>query len=510
LCTFAPYFKNQMDSIRVTSALISVFDKTGLDVLVRELADQKVTIYSTGGTFDFIKKLGVDAILVEDLTGYPAMLDGRVKTLHPAVFAGILARRDEDHLGQLKQHNLPQIDLVVVDLYPFEETLRNTTDDKAIIEKIDIGGVSLLRAASKNHESVAVISRQSQYPVVAEWLNSGNGCTTLVQRTLLACESFEVTAAYDMAIGEYFALKAGRTRSLRYGENPHQAARFNGDLEDTFIQLSGKDISYNNIVDIDGAIALMAEFKDDQPCFAIIKHTNPCGVATRPGVRDAWDAALACDPTSAFGGIIICNRPIDMETAKAIDELFYEVLMAPGYADGVVDLLKKKKNRILLQLKTFGLAAEQKRSMLGGLLIQQADLYPVGSEIFKQVTRAAIPAEQHGDLVFGIKCVKHLKSNAIAITKDGQMIGSGVGQTSRIDALNQAIDKAARMSFSLEGAVLASDAFFPFTDSVQIAHKAGIKSIVQPGGSLRDADSIEYCDQNGLAMYFTGVRHFKH
>jgi len=499
-----------MDLIKVSSALISVYDKTGLDVLIRELAAHDVAIYSTGGTYDYITAMGVPAIKVEDLTGYPSMLDGRVKTLHPAVFGGILARRNEDHLGQLKHHQLPVIDLVAVDLYPFEETLKNTTDDHAIIDKIDIGGVSLLRAAAKNHHSVVVISRQSQYPVVAQWLNANQGATTLEQRTLLGYESFAVTAHYDTAISRYFAHKAGRQQVLRYGENPHQKAFFTGDYNQVFTQLAGKEISYNNIVDIDGAIALMSEFKDSKPAFAIIKHTNPCGVALRDTVKEAWDAALACDPTSAFGGIIICNKAIDAETASAIDDIFYEVLIAPGYEAGVVDMLKKKKNRILLTLHSFKPAVEQQKSMLGGTLVQDADFAPVENETLNQVTKKGIPAEKRADLIFGIKCVKHLKSNAIAIVKDLQMIGAGVGQTSRIDALRQAIDKAGRMGFTMDGSVLASDAFFPFADSVEIAYKAGIHYIVQPGGSVRDEDSVTYCDEHGLGMYFTGTRHFKH
>ncbi len=499
-----------MDLIKVSSALISVYDKTGLDVLIRELAAHDVAIYSTGGTYDYITAMGVPAIKVEDLTGYPSMLDGRVKTLHPAVFGGILARRNEDHLGQLKHHQLPVIDLVAVDLYPFEETLKNTTDDQAIIDKIDIGGVSLLRAAAKNHHSVVVISRQSQYPLVAQWLNANQSATTLEQRTLLGYESFAVTAHYDTAISRYFAHKAGKQQVLRYGENPHQKAFFTGDYNQVFTQLAGKEISYNNIVDIDGAIALMSEFKDNKPAFAIIKHTNPCGVALRDTVKEAWGAALACDPTSAFGGIIICNEAIDAETASAIDDIFYEVLIAPGYEAGVVDRLKKKKNRILLELHSFEPAVEQQKSMLGGTLVQDADLAPVENETLNQVTKKGIPAEKRADLIFGIKCVKHLKSNAIAIVKDLQMIGAGVGQTSRIDALQQAIDKAGRMGFTMDGSVLASDAFFPFADSVEIAYKAGIHYIVQPGGSVRDEDSVTYCDEHGLGMYFTGTRHFKH
>ena len=499
-----------MSNIPITSALISVFDKSGLDILVKELHNHQVKIYSTGGTYDFIKNLGIDATLVEDLTGFPTMLDGRVKTLHPAVFAGILARRNDDHLGQLKTHNLPQIDLVVVDLYPFEETLKQTSDDALIIEKIDIGGVSLLRAASKNHASVAVISKQSQYPIVAGWLKENNGSTSIEQRIQLAYESFMVTAHYDTAISYYFAEKVGQAKHLRYGENPHQKASFIGNLDDIFRQISGKEISYNNLVDIDGAIALISEFKSNDPTFAIIKHTNPCGVATRDSVKNAWDAALACDPTSAFGGIIISNKMIDGETADAIDEIFYEVLIAPSFGEGVIEKLSKKKNRIILHLSTFEVSPEQRKYILGGHLSQSMDNHKAEDESLQQVTKATIPASQSDDLIFSLKCVKHLKSNAIAIVKNQQMIGAGLGQTSRVDALNQAIEKAKRMGFDLDSSVLASDAFFPFADSVEIAYNAGIRYIVQPGGSVKDNDSIVYCDDHGMAMYFTGIRHFKH
>lgn len=499
-----------MSNIPITSALISVFDKSGLEVLVKILSSLKVKIYSTGGTYDFIKNLGVDATLVEDLTGYPSMLDGRVKTLHPAVFAGILAKRDDDHLGQLEHHQLPQIDLVVVDLYPFEETLRNTDDDKIIIEKIDIGGVSLLRAAAKNHAHVAVISKQEQYPVVASWLESQDGETSLDQRTSLAYESFVITSQYDTAISNYFASKTGNARTLRYGENPHQSASFIGNINNIFEQISGKEISYNNLVDVDAAISLINEFKENKPTFAIIKHTNPCGIASRETVSSAWDAALACDPTSAFGGILICNHEIDLPTANSIDEIFYEVLIAPSYATGVADLLRKKKNRIILKLNSFEPATDQKKHILGGQLVQGIDSMKAENEVFQKVTKASIPETQTPDLLFAIKCVKHLKSNAIAIVKNEQMIGAGLGQTSRIDALNQAVAKAGRMGFDLTGSVLSSDAFFPFADSVAITHEAGIKAIIQPGGSVKDNDSIAYCDENNIAMYFTGIRHFKH
>jgi len=499
-----------MDSIHITSALISVYDKTGLDILVKELDSQHVTIYSTGGTYNFITQLGINTIKVEDLTGYPSMLDGRVKTLHPAVFGGILARRDEDHLGQLTKYNLPRIDLVAVDLYPFEKTLETTDDDNQIIEKIDIGGVSLLRAAAKNHQSVVVISKRDQYHKVARWLHENNGSTTIAQRTLLAYESFQVTAHYDTVIGNYFAEKSGNIHSLRYGENPQQRALFIGDTRPIFKQLSGKELSYNNLVDVDAAINIISEFKNNEPTFVIIKHTNPCGVATRPTVMEAWKAALACDPTSAFGGIIISNSGLDIETAKEIDQLFYEVVLAPEYGEGVVELLAMKKNRIIIQLYSMKMPEIQQKTLLGGTIQQGTDHLPIEEENFNQVTKSTIPSDRKEDLIFGIKCVRHLKSNAIAIVKNRQMIGSGVGQTSRVDALNQAIDKAKRMGFDLKGSVLASDAFFPFADSVELAHKSGIQYIIQPGGSVRDADSIKYCDDNEMAMYFTGVRHFKH
>ncbi len=502
--------KIYMDSVRITSALLSVYDKTGLDALVKELDNHGVTIYSTGGTYDFITQMGIKAIRVEDITGFPSMLDGRVKTLHPAVFGGILARRDEDHLGQLKHHNLPVIDLVVVDLYPFEETLRNTSDDQAIIDKIDIGGVSLLRAAAKNHHSVVVVSKQAQYPIVTQWIRDGHGNTTLEQRILLAYESFKVTAHYDTAIGEYFAQKSGHKVEMRYGENPQQKAHFIGNTHQLYTQLSGKALSYNNIIDMDSAIHLISEFKDNLPTFAIIKHTNPCGIATRNTVFSAWEAALACDPTSAFGGILVCNKVIDVETANAIDHLFYEVIIAPEYLDGALDILKKKKNRTIIQLHTFATCNTLRKTVIGGTLVQENDLHPIESEDLRLVTTMAIPEDKKSDLVFAIKCVKHLKSNAISIVKNQQMIGSGVGQTSRVDALKQAIGKAQRMGFDLTESLLASDAFFPFADSVEIAHNAGITYIVQPGGSIKDNDSIQYCEDHQMAMYFTGMRHFKH
>lgn len=499
-----------MDSVRITSALLSVYDKTGLNTLVEELDNHGVTIYSTGGTYDFITQMGIKAIKVEDLTGFPSMLDGRVKTLHPAVFGGILARRDEDHLGQLKQHNLPVIDLVVVDLYPFEETLRNTSDDQAIIDKIDIGGVSLLRAAAKNHHSVVVISKQAQYPIVTQWIREGSGNTTLEQRIFLAYESFQVTAHYDTVIGEYFAQKSKNKVELRYGENPQQKAYFIGNTHQLYSQLAGKALSYNNIIDMDSAIHLISDFKNDLPTFAIIKHTNPCGIATRNSVLSAWEAALACDPTSAFGGILVCNKAIDVETANAIDHIFYEVVIAPEYLDGALEVLKKKKNRTIIELHTFATSNTLRRTVVGGTLVQENDLFPIESEELKLVTTMAIPEDKKPDLTFAIKCVKHLKSNAISIVKNQQMIGSGVGQTSRVDALKQAITKAKSMGFNLKGSILASDAFFPFADSIEIAYNAEISYIVQPGGSIKDNESIQFCEDHQMAMYFTGMRHFKH
>lgn len=498
-----------MGNISVASALISVYDKSGLDVLVKALSSYGVTIYSTGGTYTYIASLGIQVVKVEDITGFPSMLDGRVKTLHPAVFAGILARRDEDHLSQLKQYDLPRFDMVVVDLYPFEETVRNTTDESQIIEKIDIGGVSLLRAAAKNYTSVAVISQRSQYEEISGHLQANEGKLTLVQRRELAYGAFEVTAHYDRAITDYFGGMTGHSISLRYGENPHQHARFIGNLKQKFHQLNGKALSYNNLVDVDSALGLIAEFKDSQPTFAIIKHTNPCGIATRPEVIEAWNAALECDPNSAFGGIIVSNVAIDEQTADAIDQLFYEVLIAPGFGKGVAEKLSRKKNRIILQITSAVPELESSKDILGGRLIQQSD-YSDSSEPLIPVSKTRANHNIQEDMQFAIKCVKHLKSNAIAIVKKQQMIGSGQGQTSRVSALSQAIAKMRSSGFDPKDAVLSSDAFFPFSDSVAMAHEAGIMYIVQPGGSVKDQESIDYCDANNISMYFTGIRHFKH
>jgi phosphoribosylaminoimidazolecarboxamide formyltransferase / IMP cyclohydrolase len=508
-----------MSRRKIQSALISVFYKDGLDEIVRELHKNGVHLYSTGGTQSFIEQLGIPVTPVEDLTAYPSILDGRVKTLHPKVFGGILARREPGHLSQLAEYDIPTLDLVIVDLYPFEETLAKTDEEKAIIEKIDIGGISLIRAAAKNYNDVVIVPSVDEYGKLLELLRAQNGETTLEDRRYFARRAFEVSSHYDTAIFNYFnrenpdpvfKYSERRHTGLRYGENPHQQAVFYGNLEDSFEQLAGKELSYNNLIDIDAALGLAAEFSDDQAFFAILKHTNPCGVAVRPTVSEAWAAALACDPVSAFGGILITNKTIDMATAQAIDEIFYEALLAPGVEPAALELLKKKKNRILLKVKDGRPQARQFKSLLKGVISQDMDLKTETASDLKTVTkRAPAPAEAE-TLLFANKCVKHLKSNAIALAKDGQMIGMGCGQTSRVDALKLAIAKARAYGFDTRGAVLASDAFFPFADSVEIAHEAGIVAVIQPGGSVKDQDSVDYCDRQGMAMVMTGVRHFKH
>lgn len=496
---------------KIQSALISVFNKNGLEPLIHELIQNNVTIYSTGGTQKFIESMGTSCIAVESLTGYPSILGGRVKTLHPAVFGGILGRRalkqDEQ---EMQTYHIPPIDLVVVDLYPFEETIRNTSDESAIIEKIDIGGPSLIRAAAKNFDDVAVIASKEDYEPLIHILQSQNGYTSLEQRKQFAAKAFEVVMNYDIAINNYFNAPLLRPLNekhiLRYGENPHQQAAFYGAMEQLFTQLNGKEISYNNLVDIDAAIQLIVEF--NEPVFAIIKHTNVCGVAARSTVKESWEAALAGDPESAFGGVLICNKTIDALTALAIHEIFFEVLIAPAFEEEALRLLKTKKNRILLQLHSFSSSQKQIKSVLNGLLIQDAD---TGNFLeWKEVGPRHTTEKEKDDLLFANIICKHLKSNAIALVKNKQLIGKGCGQTSRIDALKQAVEKAAQFQFSLQGAVLASDAFFPFNDCVQLAHQAGIEAFIQPGGSIRDKDSIEYCKQHNLAMVFTSMRHFKH
>ncbi|MBN8681767.1 MAG: bifunctional phosphoribosylaminoimidazolecarboxamide formyltransferase/IMP cyclohydrolase [Chitinophagales bacterium] len=501
------------------SALISVFSKDGLEPIIRKLHTLGVQLYSTGGTQTYIEKLGIPVIAVETLTGYPSILDGRVKTLHPAVFGGLLARREANHLAQLEQYNIPELDLVIVDLYPFEETVASTNDEQEIIEKIDIGGVSLIRAAAKNWKDVAVVASKEEYRLFQEMLENQEGVLTPDNRRELARRAFKVSSNYDIAIFNWFnegtadiAFKYSIHRSdiLRYGENPHQSGVFFGDFEQVFDKLNGKAISYNNLIDIDAAVQLMREFQLGKPCFAILKHTNACGVARRHTLLEAWQAALACDPTSAFGGIFITNTRVDLATAQEINKLFYEVLIAPEFDADALELLKKKDQRILLKIKSFELRERSFRSLLNGVVEQDTDLKTETEADLKNVTQRTATPKEVGELLFAAKCAKHLKSNAIALIKERQLIGMGCGQPSRIDALRQAIAKAKSFGFDLNGAVMASDAFFPFPDCVEIAHEAGITAIIQPGGSMRDQDSIDACNERGMAMVMTGYRHFRH
>ncbi|NET35481.1 MAG: bifunctional phosphoribosylaminoimidazolecarboxamide formyltransferase/IMP cyclohydrolase [Cyanothece sp. SIO1E1] len=504
---------------KIQSALISVFYKEGLGPIVQELNRLGVKIYSTGGTQRFIEEQGVPVEAVEDLTTYPSILDGRVKTLHPKVFGGILARREESHLGQLEQYQIPELDLVIVDLYPFEETVASTKDESAIIEKIDIGGISLIRAAAKNYKDVVVVPSRDEYEILLNLLKGKDGVTELVDRKELARRAFKVSSHYDTAIFQYFdeesddrAFKHSihQQEVLRYGENPHQQGIFHGDLGGLFDKLNGKALSYNNLVDIDAAVALMAEFKDADPTFAILKHTNACGVATRSSVLEAWTDALAADNISAFGGILICNHEIDLATAQEINKLFYEVLIAPSFAADALELLSAKKKRILLQIKEFAVQSRSFKSLLNGVIEQDTDLKMESADDLEVVTKKSPTEAEIKDLIFANKCVKHLKSNTIVLARGNQLLSMGCGQTSRVDALKQAIDKAGRFGFELAGAVMASDAFFPFPDCVEIAHEAGVTAVIQPGGSIKDQDSIDFCDQHGMAMVKTGVRHFKH
>ena len=504
---------------KINSALISVYYKDGLEEIVRELDQLGVKIYSTGGTQSFIEGLGVAVEAVEDLTSYPSILDGRVKTLHPKVFGGLLARREEAHLAQLAEYDIPEIDLLIVNLYPFEETVANTDDELEIIEKIDIGGVSLIRAAGKNYKDVVCVPSAEEYGMFLDLLKEKKGFTELADRRELARRTFKVSSNYDIAIFNYFnegtadlAFKHSIHRSdiLRYGENPHQSGVFYGDFDQIFDKLNGKAISYNNLVDIDAAVQIMREFKNADPSFAILKHTNTCGLATRPTVKEAWDAALACDNVSAFGGIFITNTTVDLATAESINELFYEVLIAPDFAEDALELLMKKKARVLLKIKDFFVQKRSFKSLLNGVVEQDTDLKIEGDEDFKTVSTKVPTAAELADLKFANIAVKHLKSNGIALVKNQQLIGMGCGQTSRVDALKQAIIKANAFGFDLTGAVMGSDAFFPFPDCVEIADKAGITAVSQPGGSIKDQLSIDYCNDNGLAMVMTGTRHFKH
>ena len=509
-----------MSEIQIRSALISVYHKDGLDDVIRTLKQLGVTIYSTGGTQQYIEALGAEVISVESLTDYPSILDGRVKTLHPKVFGGILARREQSHLDQLTEYAIPPIDLVIVDLYPFEQTLKETDDESRIIEKIDIGGISLIRAAAKNYRDVAVVASRETYGLLLDILHQRGGRITFEERKELAAHAFGVSSHYDTLVHGYFAgVQAGALEfspngstgvPLRYGENPHQKAMFIGNLPDIFQQHSGKELSFNNLVDIDSAMMLMREFVSDKPTFAILKHTNSCGIATRETVLEAWRATLAADPVSAFGGILICNSEIDVATAAAVDEIFYEVLMAPRFAEGVLEVLRKKKNRILLQIRQYPTPAQLSRTLLNGTIVQDADLRTEEIPDMKQVTTRAATLGELSDLRFANICVKHLKSNAIVLAKGQQLIGMGCGQTSRVDALQQAIAKARKFGFDVRGSVMASDAFFPFADCVEIAYEAGVTGVIHPGGSVRDEDSIAFCDAHDMAMVITGNRHFKH
>jgi phosphoribosylaminoimidazolecarboxamide formyltransferase / IMP cyclohydrolase len=507
-----------MSEKKIHSALISVFYKEGLDDIVRTLSGLNVKIYSTGGTYSFIKDLGIDAEKVEDITGYPSILGGRVKTLHPSVFGGILARREnKEDMEQMSKYKIPEIDLVIVDLYPFEETLKISDHEEDIIEKIDIGGISLIRAAAKNFNDVLIISGREQYPGLLALLKEKEGSCSLSDRRFYAAEAFKTSSNYDTAIFRYFNLEEGipvfresinAFYPLRYGENPHQKGVFFGDPDQLFDKLHGKEISYNNFLDIESALNLIDDF--NETTVIIIKHNNACGVASRIDVTEAWKAALACDPVSAYGGVIVTNVTIDDSAATEIDKLFFEIIIAPQYSEKALDILKQKKNRIILQRKETTKGSYGFRSLLNGVLWQERDsLTETGADL-KPVTPVKPVQAEIDDLVFANKIVKHSKSNAIVLAKNLQLCASGIGQTSRVDSLKQAIEKARSFGFDLKGAVMASDAYFPFGDCVEIAHKAGVTAIVEPGGSVRDKESIDYCSSNGVAMVFTGVRHFKH
>lgn len=510
-----------MGNVKIKSALISVFDKTGLAPIIEHLQKAGVTIYSTGGTQSFIEEMGVEVERVEDLTSYPSILGGRVKTLHPKVFGGILNRRNlEEDQVQIAEYEIPSIDLVIVDLYPFEKTVLSGADHQAIIEKIDIGGISLIRAAAKNYEDVVIIPSQDQYDVLLSvFEKAGDVVTTLEERKNFAKAAFNVSSHYDGMIYKYFAKddeQAAFKQSilnkevLRYGENPHQKGYFHGNLNEIFEKLNGKELSYNNLLDVDAAVNLIYDFKDDAPTFAILKHNNACGVATRPTMKEAYEAALAADPVSAFGGILIANRNIDIATAEIINELFCEVIIAPSYDAEAIELLKSKKNRIILVLKKYPEQQKQFRTILNGVLEQDKDALTESKENFTPVTEMKPTDAEIEDLIFANKLVKHTKSNTIVLAKGKQLLASGTGQTSRVDALRQAIHKAKSFNFDLNDAVMASDAFFPFPDCVEIAGNEGIKAVVQPGGSIKDELSVNYCNNNQMAMVFTGNRHFKH
>ncbi len=500
------------------SALISVFHKDGLEPIVRKFNDLGITIYTTGGTEKFIRDLGIDCVAVEDITSYPSILGGRVKTLHPKVFGGILSRRDHDgDKAQLAEFNIPEMDIVIVDLYPFEKTVASGAPEQDIIEKIDIGGISLIRAAAKNFKDVICVSSMEQYDEFLNIVSANNGATSIEDRKRFSAKAFAVSSHYDSAIYNYmneeetnFRQSFDKVTSLRYGENPHQKGAFYGDLEAMFDKLHGKELSFNNLLDVDAAVNLINEFKGEAPTFAILKHNNACGFAQRDNLKDAYVDALAGDPTSAFGGVLITNKTIDVATAEEIHKLFCEVVIAPAYDAAALEILKGKKNRVLLILKDVELPKVSYRTALNGVLFQDANLITDKKEDLKNVTEKVVTNAQIDDLLFASKICKHTKSNTIILVKNKTLCAGGTGQTSRVDALEQAIAKAKHFKFDLKGAVMASDAFFPFPDCVEIAHNAGIEAVIQPGGSIKDQLSIDYCNQNGIGMVFTGTRHFKH
>ena len=504
--------------LKIKSALISVFDKNGLEPIAKKLHELGVEIYSTGGTEDFLKKIGIPVIKVEDITGYPSILGGRVKTLHPKVFGGILNRNENSSdIKDIENFDIPNIDLVIVDLYPFEKTVLSGDSEENIIEKIDIGGISLIRAAAKNFKDVLCISSKDDYTEFLNILNDHNGKTELSTRRNFASKAFNISSHYDTAIFNYFnndntslklSLKKGK--ELRYGENPHQNGIFYGDFNKMFNQLNGKELSYNNLLDVDAAVNLILEFNNEIPTFAILKHNNACGLASRNSLFQAYKDALAGDPVSAFGGVLISNKKIDVQTAEEINKLFCEVVIAPSYEESSLEILKSKKNRIILLLKDYSLSNHQLRTCLNGVLKQDKDNITDTKSNLTNCTVKSPSESELNDLIFASKICKHTKSNTIVLAKNLQLISSGTGQTSRVDALKQAIEKSKNFKFDLNGSVMASDAFFPFPDCVEIAHKSGVSSVIQPGGSIKDNLSIDYCNENNISMVLTGIRHFKH
>ena len=506
-----------MEPKKIKSALISVFHKDGIEPIVRELDALGVHIYSTGGTQRAIEAMGIEVIPVERATSYPSILDGRVKTLHPKVFGGILARREEGHLAELAQYEIPELDLVIVDLYPFEDTVASGADEADIIEKIDIGGISLIRAAAKNFKDTVIVASVNEYSTLLDTITAQNGATTIEDRKLFATKAFHVSSNYDTAIFNYFnnedaifKVSIANGQSLRYGENPHQKGFFFGDFEAMFDKLHGKELSYNNLLDVDAAVNLMNEFKGDAPTFAILKHNNACGLAQRETLHQAYVDALAGDPVSAFGGVLISNKKIDTATAEEIHKLFCEVVIAPYYDGNALEILKGKKNRIILIQNEIKMPQSNVRTCLNGILVQEKDTITDSSDKLTSRTDLKPSESEIEDLLFASKICKHTKSNTIVLAKNKQLCASGTGQTSRVDALNQAIEKANHFNFDLKGAVMASDAFFPFPDCVEIANKVGVNAVIQPGGSIKDQLSIDFCNEHKMSMIFTGTRHFKH